>query len=285
MTRNYMLLVPRSSESFLPVGVSVNSLGVGAGMILVKNQNELDVALQVGIDTILKAVTFPVLKDFIDPCENDWIVLLFFLMGVMMFLYCSENELQVLFTSNPLVSQTVWGSLQCVLNIEPAGEDNTSMRSLNATYRVVKGKRGLTYVSPPAQQSSQSTSKNSKETSQGDIVQEGIFIGKDRFDQWLQYSVETSRSKRSTVGFFFVKKQAYLKKLALQQSFSMNCKLIPWMLLQWLTFDTSYLPFYCFLVHAQPEFPFVLLYNSESVLCVVKVIVGTWVKSSMWESL
>lgn len=71
MTRNYMLLVPRSSESFLPVGVSVNSLGVGAGMILVKNQNELDVALQVGIDTILKAVTFPVLKDFIDPCEND----------------------------------------------------------------------------------------------------------------------------------------------------------------------------------------------------------------------
>ncbi|MBW0539915.1 hypothetical protein O181_079630 [Austropuccinia psidii MF-1] len=71
MTHSYMLLVPRSQENFGSSKISINSLGVGAGMILVKDQNQLDELMQMGIDQILAGVTFPILEKCIDPCSNE----------------------------------------------------------------------------------------------------------------------------------------------------------------------------------------------------------------------
>ncbi|KAH9816284.1 HIT-like domain-containing protein [Melampsora americana] len=70
MTSKYMMLIPRSRECFLSNGLSINSLGVGAGMVLVKNQAELDEARRLGIDEVLEGVTFPKLKDVINPCDH-----------------------------------------------------------------------------------------------------------------------------------------------------------------------------------------------------------------------
>ncbi|EGG05107.1 uncharacterized protein MELLADRAFT_107763 [Melampsora larici-populina 98AG31] len=70
MTSKYMILIPRSRECFLSNGLSINSLGVGAGMVLVKNQAELDEARRLGIDELLEGVTFPKLKDVINPCDH-----------------------------------------------------------------------------------------------------------------------------------------------------------------------------------------------------------------------
>ena len=53
VTRSWMLLVPRSRESFR--GVSVNALGF-AGSLLVKNQRELRLVREVGPMTILSEV-------------------------------------------------------------------------------------------------------------------------------------------------------------------------------------------------------------------------------------
>ncbi|KAG0152353.1 hypothetical protein CROQUDRAFT_649745 [Cronartium quercuum f. sp. fusiforme G11] len=70
MTTRYMLLVPRSREKFLAQGLSINSLGVGTGMVLVKTEAELEEAQRVGIDEVLLGVTFPILKDVINPCDH-----------------------------------------------------------------------------------------------------------------------------------------------------------------------------------------------------------------------
>lgn len=75
MTRTYMFLVPRSKENFEERDhpkLSINSLGVGAGMILVKDQDHLDLIRRIGVDNVLADVTFPALKDLVDPCSHGW---------------------------------------------------------------------------------------------------------------------------------------------------------------------------------------------------------------------
>ncbi|CAH7687236.1 ATP adenylyltransferase-domain-containing protein [Phakopsora pachyrhizi] len=71
ITRSYMILVPRSSEMVSSTGISINSLAVGAGMVLVKSQDQLDQLKHMGIDSVLAHVTFPVLTEFNDPCLNE----------------------------------------------------------------------------------------------------------------------------------------------------------------------------------------------------------------------